>query len=347
MVLTCISDASRPTPPAASTPPLAPRPSASASVASRYQRLERLPRPYAFPGRQPAPLRGPAVHKIAIRATLCIYSRISVEFGANSYFRAEGALSSSANTRYSCLKRECPVALRRGPSSGAACRAAPRCSPKPRASWWQSMNGDSHTGPMPAKKYCRPDRSRRVAWRTARLGTRLTFPERDGAISHGFTFGGCVFSGDPRGSPEMVLFSFIRQRLFIVLTCISDASRPTPLAASTPPLAPRVLASASVASRCQRLARPPCPNAPPVRGPCCAQDRHSSDFVHLFANVRRIWRKFLLSRRRRTFVQCQRSPQQAQTRMSRSAPSAASKRALRMSPRRPARLRPAQAHYQA
>ena len=109
MVLTCISDASRPTPPAASTPPLAPRPSASASVASRYQRLDRLP---------------PAVRKIALRATLCIYSRMSVEFSANSYCRAEGALSSSANAHHSRLKRECPVALRRGQTSALCVHCA-------------------------------------------------------------------------------------------------------------------------------------------------------------------------------------------------------------------------------
>ena len=67
---------------------------------------------------------GPAVHKIAIRATLCIYSRMSVEFGSNSYCRAEGALSSSANAHHSRLKRECPVALRRGQTSALCVHCA-------------------------------------------------------------------------------------------------------------------------------------------------------------------------------------------------------------------------------
>ena len=60
--------------------------------------------------------------------------------------------------------------------------AQPPCSPTARASSRQSMNGGSHTGPMRNKNIHRPDRTLRVAWRTARLGTRPGFAERDGAV---------------------------------------------------------------------------------------------------------------------------------------------------------------------
>ena len=115
----------------------------------------------------------------------------------------------------------------------------------------------------------------------------------------------------------MVFFSFIRLRLFIVLTCLSDASRPTPLAASTPPLGPRPSASA-----CQRRVALPTPRPPakPQRspgGPALHKIALRATLCISTRMFRRIRRQFLLSRRRRTFVLCQHSTQQAQTRMSR------------------------------
>ena len=124
----------------------------------------------------------------------------------------------------------------------------------------------------------------------------------------------------------MVFFSFIRLRLFIVLTCLSDASRPTPLAASTPPLGPRPSASA-----CQRRVALPTPRPPakPQRspgGPALHKIALRATLCISTRMFRRIRRQFLLSRRRRTFVLCQHSTQQAQTRMSRSANVCALKR---------------------
>ena len=53
----------------------------------------------------------------------CAFSRgIGSKLTAIQYFRAEGALSSSANARHRRLKRECPVAHRRGPTSAVCVR---------------------------------------------------------------------------------------------------------------------------------------------------------------------------------------------------------------------------------
>ena len=60
--------------------------------------------------------------------------------------------------------------------------APPPCSPTARGSSLPSMNGGSHTGPRRNPNCHRPDRTLRVVWRTARLGTRPGFAERDGAV---------------------------------------------------------------------------------------------------------------------------------------------------------------------
>ena len=82
----------------------------------------------------------------------------------------------------------------------------------------------------------------------------------------------------------------------------------------------------------QRCVAPPTPEHYPgapsgaTAAADCEIDRASSHFVNFHAVCASIWRKFLLSRRRRTFVLCQHSTQQAQTRMSRSANVCALKR---------------------
>ena len=106
--------------------------SRSSDRGGRQQHALAAPRPRLAPQHQrrhafhavpctPTPslcvLLPPAALGIALRAHLWSFTWIRLQFDGNPCCRAEGALSSSANARHRRLKRECPVPLRRGPSS--------------------------------------------------------------------------------------------------------------------------------------------------------------------------------------------------------------------------------------
>ena len=87
-----------------------------------------LPRPSSVTARAPPSACPAAPSRAAPRATSARHSRgfahFHAEFPPNSrftlHFRAEGALTPSANTRHSRLKRQCPVPPTLGSSEGPA-----------------------------------------------------------------------------------------------------------------------------------------------------------------------------------------------------------------------------------
>ena len=89
----------------------------------------------------------------------CAFSRgIGSKLTAIQYFRAEGALSSSANAHHRRLQRECPVALRRGQTSAlCVCRPAAPLAYGPRK--LTTKHERRRTNRSDAREKCKSTRS--------------------------------------------------------------------------------------------------------------------------------------------------------------------------------------------